>query len=70
MSKPRYYVDTFGNDCLGNISGYLVRDRQNLDPFSALSCPTYVASIYRPGSFVQAKQAAETECERLNGGTR
>lgn len=55
-----YYVTTFGSDCLGNISGYCVRERG-----TGRWVESFAGNIYEPGSFEQAKQDAERSAKEL-----
>jgi hypothetical protein len=56
-------VKTFGRDCMGNITGYVVeryhgRHREIAD--------TFVGDIYVPGSFEDAEDRATRLCAELN----
>jgi len=56
-------VRSFGHDCLGNISGYIVeRYVANQREIAG----TFVGNIYEPGSFGRAKVKAVMLAAKLN----
>jgi hypothetical protein len=77
--SEQFKVRAFGNDCLGNITGYIVeRYRWVPRPWSARSDGLvleretggqFVGNLYRPGSFEQARQLADLCATALNAGT-
>lgn len=74
-----YTVRSFGNDCLGNITGYLVERYVWVPrPWSGRTdglclerevAGTFVGDLYKPGSFAVAAQNADKLCSKLNGAT-
>lgn len=69
-------VESFGADCLGNISGYRVSRyvwvprpwsgrRDGLSQELEIAA-TFVGNIYRNGSFEKAKTQADALCASLN----
>jgi hypothetical protein len=63
MTKDKWEVSTFGNDCLGNITGYRVTRycARRLEIAGA-----FCGNIYVPGSFGKAMVEAEALADRLN----
>lgn len=57
-------VQTFGNDCLGNITGYSVT--RNFGQYREI-VGSFVGDIYRPESFSEAKAKAEAMRDKYNG---
>jgi hypothetical protein len=58
-----YKVRSFGRDCYGNISGYLVeRFHGNQKEQAGI----FVGNIYRDGSFAEALKSANQLCDKLN----
>jgi len=57
----RYEVRTYGWDCLGNITGFRVKDTE-----TGGTVAQFTQDIYVVGSYQRAKQAAQAECDRLN----
>lgn len=74
--KGPFEVKTFGNDCLGNITGYRVQRSEWVPrPYSqrddGLSYETevrgqFIGNIHEGGSFDRAKAEAEARCAALN----
>ncbi|MBX3533379.1 MAG: hypothetical protein KF826_03435 [Xanthobacteraceae bacterium] len=62
-SEGLFEVRSFGRDCLGNITGYVIRRGFGL---KAEDAGVFVGNIYRPGSFEKAKQEAEARCASIN----
>jgi hypothetical protein len=73
----KFTVRPFGNDCLGNITGYVVERYVWVPrPWSGRSdglcqereiADQFVGNIYEPGSFDTARAAADALCAKLNG---
>jgi hypothetical protein len=63
----RFYVAPYGRDCLGNITGYQVRDRaKEGDQRKWPVIQNFVGNIYKPGTHEQAKLDAQHLANRLN----
>lgn len=58
----RYYIAPFGRDCLGNVSGYDVRD----GACAGHVVKRLVADLYVAGDHARARAAAQTECDAFN----
>lgn len=54
--EPRLYVQTFGMDCLGNITGYRVYEGYGQQRRVVAQ---FCVDIYEPGSFDRARAQAE-----------
>lgn len=71
-----FKVRSFGRDCLGNISGYVVEryvwvprewsKRKDGTCLEIEVAGTFVGNIYEAGSFDRAKADAQALCDRLN----
>lgn len=62
-----YEVRPFGNDCLGNITGYVVARGYGL---SRETAGQFVGNIYEAGSFDMAKVEANALRDKLNAEAR
>lgn len=78
MTKlDEYTVSPFGNDCLGNVSGYMVAryvwkpdaSSKRADGLIMVReiAGSFVANIYEPGSHAAALASAEALCRAMNG---
>lgn len=58
-------IESFGQDCLGNITGYRV-----VRYFGAEKeiVQAFIGNIYEPGSFDRAREGAEEVMRRVNEG--
>lgn len=72
----KWTVASFGNDCLGNITGYVVERRGWVPSLSSTRSDgliyvrqvarTFCGNIYVQGSFEKAYESAQTLCKQLN----
>ena len=58
-------VTSFGQDCLGNVTGYAVVRGFGARRVTAEG-GTFVGDIYKPGSHDEAHAKATALCEKLN----
>lgn len=58
-----YRVESFGRDCLGNITGYRIVQGAGRD---ATFHGAFIGDIYEPGSFGRALSEANRRCGELN----
>ena len=56
------HIETFGRDCMGNITGYRIVD--GTGPTWRVMA-SFVGDIYVPGSFAKAKAEAEAKLAEL-----
>lgn len=64
MLSTAYFVRSFGLDCVGNITGYVVARWVDKKEEVARK---FVGDLYTPGSFEEARRAAGKLCRELNG---
>jgi hypothetical protein len=63
--NPAYRIESFGRDCMGNITGYRVVTGHG-PTWRCAPDGRFIGDIYIPGSFAAAYARAVDLCARLN----
>jgi len=66
IDKDRFYVMSFGRDCMGNCTGWSVRDSTKWRQTEWPVVKDFVGDIYKPKEREQARKNAYALAAKLN----